>query len=532
MKNKYDSIVIGSGAGGMTAATALARAGQKVLLCEQHGKAGGWTHSFNKKGYHYNTGVHYIGDLHPGGQLRRTYEGLGVSADLAFMELNPDAYDHIWIGEEKFDIPKGEEKYKNRLKDRFPKEKKGIDAFFNKMIAIQEVAQQMNRGNWSYVLRRISTFLWLLRPAGKLVNKYLSDPMLKGIINSQIGIHGMPPKSLSAAFLTGGIIHYFNGAYHPLGGGKAIGDAFIKRFKEAGGELRLKAKVKRILTKDKKVKGIELESGEEFFAKNIISNADPSLTFNKLVGEEVISSKLKRKINKLKYSTSSISLFLAVDMDLRKEGYDSGNYWLYKDPDMDKNYDLVYTDHAVVDVPEAMFVTITTLKDPSKRKKDHHQLEVFTLTSYDAFKKWAHLPFEQRGEEYEKLKEDITDRMLIRLEESFPGLREKIVFKELGTPLTNEHYVEAPYGNVYGIEKNVGQIGPRSFQVKTEIENLFLCGASTIGHGIAPSTHSGLVAAAAALKCKTKELLDPEAPELKIYPADDPGKWPDELLNG
>lgn len=59
----YDAIIIGSGAGGLTAAVALARAGKKVLVLEQHDRPGGWTHSFTLEGYRFSPGAHYIGDL-------------------------------------------------------------------------------------------------------------------------------------------------------------------------------------------------------------------------------------------------------------------------------------------------------------------------------------------------------------------------------------------------------------------------------------------------------------------------------------
>ncbi len=49
--NTYDVIVIGSGMGGMTTATALSRFGHKVLLLEQAQNLGGLTHSFSREGF-------------------------------------------------------------------------------------------------------------------------------------------------------------------------------------------------------------------------------------------------------------------------------------------------------------------------------------------------------------------------------------------------------------------------------------------------------------------------------------------------
>jgi len=531
----YDIIVIGSGAGGLAAAVPLAQAGKKVLVLEQHEIPGGWSQTFTLDGYRFSPGVHYIGELDEGGWLRSVYEGLGVSRDLIFFELNPDGFDHVFLGEERFDIPKGKERLAERLKARFPHEREGIDGYLN---AVESLMRQLNQlgkvSSAGSALKAapgfISVLRWFRKSGGDLLDAYISDPRLKGILSAQAGDHGLPP-SMASVFMHAGVTrHYFNGGYYPRGGGGALPKAFVRALKRAGGEIRLQTPVQRILLEGDKVVGVETAAGDVITADTVISNADPEVTFGRLIGREHLPAKLRKKLDRITYSVSCLSLFFAVDMDLRAAGLDSGNYWFYEHEDVDGLYRLGLTDEVLkLPQPPAFFLTVTTLKDPTKMHHGHHTLEMFSFVGYDTFEKWAGTRPGQRPDDYEAMKEELAERMFRALEKRIPGISQHVVFWNLATPLTNEFYINATRGSLYGTAKTPDQVGPGGFGITTPFRGLLMVGASTLSHGIAGVTNTGLAAAKQVLGVRTRDLLTQEGPPLRIYPAEDTSQWPESL---
>jgi all-trans-retinol 13,14-reductase len=526
-----DAVIVGSGAGGLAAALALSRRGLSVQVLEQHYLPGGWCHSFMLQGYRFSPGVHYVGNLGEQGRLRKIYEGLGIAGELVFLELNPDGYDHILIeGEPRFDIPAGEMRYRERLLERFPHESKGIDRYLRLM-------DRLDLGRLGHPGSRLPGPLGIppllahgTRPLARFLESTIEDPRLRTILTMPAaGDYGLAPSRAPAVLHSAVSSHYLNGAWYPRGGGFTIPRAFCRGIKRAGGTVRLRAPVEKILVDSsrsrKRALGVRLTCGEEIRCGAVISNADPMVTFGKLVGRDGMSRALRKRLSAVTWSVSTLSLFMAVDMDLEGMGFDSGNYWYTRKPDLEQFFDTHQGRvERAFEVP-GLFLTITTLKDKSKRRSREHTIEAFAFCSYDRFRPFAGQSG-LRSPEYLTLKEALTDQMLKAVGRVIPGVERHVTFRELGTPLTNRHYVAGHEGAIYGTEKIFRQIGPMGFGTSTEIENLYLCGASTRVHGVMGVTTSGLAAAGKILGCGIPDLLDADGERLRTYPAEDTSAWP------
>lgn len=538
---EFDTIIIGSGAGGLSAALCLARAGQRVAVIEQHYVPGGWCHSFYIDGHRYSPGVHYIGGMDKGESTCNLYEGLGIANELVFFRMNKEAYEHCWIGDERIDMPAGIDHLSDSLSHRFPKEKKGIKKY---LALVKTVSRELflipkMSGFWDnitipYRTRHLGKYgLFKLK---RVIGWHIKDPLLKKVLNIQCGDHGLPPSKASFPFHCALMDHYFNGGFYPMGGGAAIVKAMTNAIKKYGGEIKTGHAVKKILLEagknnstayHGKAVGVELQNGEIIRAKRVVSNADPATTY-KLVGHQNLSPKLIKKLDATRYSVTSLMFFISVDMDVREAGIDSGNIWFMPNKDMDGIYeDLTKVSILEKDEFDSLFISCSSLKDPLSFNGKHHTLEVVTFIDYDSFKA-DNGGQQDNAETYRKIKERLSEKLMNTFKRILPAIHKNIVHLEVGTPITNEYYINSTKGNVYGTEKGFMQTGPFSYKAKTEIENLYMCGASIMSHGVAGASYSGVKTAAEILACTEDDLIQKdETQQLRIYDAEDKSQWPD-----
>lgn len=536
MNRDCDTVVIGSGIGGLTAALCHAQAGDKVIVTEQHYVPGGWCHSFTMEGNHFDTGVHYIGELYEGGLLRNIFEGLGVGGDLSFCEMNRAGYEHVFIDGKRYDYPVGTEAFKNYLIKLFPHEETGIRGLLDKTAKFTaELPALLKAENLMDIMKlpfvAPATIRWTFSSYDRFMRRYLKDERLMQLLSAQAGDHAMPPNEITATMHVEIMEHYLRGSFYPQGGGHRLARAFVRALKRHKGEVLLRTKVEAILTqghgRSRKAVGVRLANGDEIRCNKVISNADPHLTFTEMLEPETLSKRLRRRLSKTSYSPSCLFLFLATDIDLKARGFDSGNYWYYNKPDVNEVY-RICRDERLWNEREFPFfaMAMPTLKDPSRKSRHRHTLEALTYLPYNVFEKWRHSTLGDRPDGYVEFKERLKERFLDNIEKLIPDIRQDIKFCELGTPLTSEFYNDATEGNMFGTEKSAFQSYPFSFPMTTEIRNLYMCGASTLGHGIAGALFSGIAVSRISLKCSVNDLLRFKDKEITVYQSEDINTWP------
>lgn len=465
----YDVIVIGSGIGGLTLGSRIANCGYKVGVFEKHFIPGGYATNFKRKGYNFDVSLHGIGGLDQGGTLKRIFEGCGISKKITPLR-NEEAYYIKYDGEE-ICIPNNKEEYLKLLISKFPLEEKGIRNLFNAIDSFErgfnKYVIEKNTGILNMMNKDVLLFInWAGKTTYEVMKKYVKDEKLIKVFTSLWMYYGLAPKELSALyFFIPWISYHKYGKYYIKGGAQALSDAFVQVIKDNGGEVRLRSEVDRILYREGKVSGIALKNGEIFTAKRIVSNVNPINTY-KMLSSEALDEKEVKKILEDKIGCTLTQLYLGLDCNPKELNIPKDEVFILGEGSHEHNYEISLES----DYKNASFL-LTNYNGMDDSFNENNK-GVLTVTYIDNYDNWS-----KDNMEYKKQKELVIEEILNRVQKYYPGIKEHIVVKELGTPRTMERYTGNPKGAVYGYAQTVKQAGRYRMKSETSIENLSLVGA-------------------------------------------------------
>jgi prolycopene isomerase len=490
-RDAYDAIVVGSGLGGLTTAALLARAGRRVLVVERHDRPGGYAHAFRRRRYRFDSAVHLVGGCEPspfeeGGLLHRLLTALGVRDRCDFVRVDP-CYRVEWPGL-ALDAPCGLEGFVEAHVEAFPGEEKGIRGFVEDCLAIRgEASRAEAHTGGGGPLARPERFPLLLRyrraTLAQVLEDRVSDPAARAALGALWPYLGLPPSRVSFLYFATMLMSYVaDGAYTCRGTFQSLAEALVRALEAQGGELVLRALVRRILVEDGRVAGVLLENGQRVRAPLVVSNADARQTVEELVGPERFPARFRRR---LRVATPSISAFLvyaATTLDLARAELAHENF-LYADPDHDAAFA-----GALVGEPSWLSLTVPTRLDPALAPAGEHLLTLTTLVGARAVPRWS------------EAKPAFVEALLARAERRLPGLRRSLRFVEGATPRTLERYTRNEGGALYGFDVTPAQLGPGRLDNETPLPGLYLAGHWTRpGGGVVGVVRSGLRTARLAL---------------------------------
>lgn len=456
------TLVVGSGAGGLTLALLLAKAGREVELIECQPQIGGYLRRFTRKGIRLDTGFHFSGGFN--GVMSQMLEVLGISDSIRSAAIPNDIV--LNASGERILLPGGIgfDGVAEVFRKHFPKEREALKTLFGSIREIWTETQMRDLDDLSPLDFDLSRFDTMT------VREYCArlglTPAAETAAASFAVCHGTPLSLAPMSF------HARVGfsLYDDLSRVETGGDAFIRAFEREllryGVKIRTSAELLPFSGPDSQgeCREVRFADGSSLCADQIFFTVHP-LAVRKLLPERVLSPSFLRRMNRLRETNSFFCAYFLADDDVE---IPQGLVSVFSQNDLDRilEGDGWSTGCLIGREPDcsgklrttaAAFRTMPAASAPGKPHRER---------LHDA--------------EYQEFKERTAASIESELTQCYPQLKGHLTLLECGSPLTCLDY-DPPTGSAYGVRCVCGQ---SRILGRLPVANCFLAGQSAMVPGV------------------------------------------------
>jgi phytoene dehydrogenase-like protein len=455
---EYDVAIIGAGLSGLAAGIRLAHFGKKVCIFERHNKIGGLNSFYSQNGRKFDVGLHALTNYVPAGvkgtPLGKILRQLRI--DREEFALCPQKGSRVSFGPTGGSTLRFTNDYavlESEVASKFPAE---IDGF-----------------------RRITAYVRDMPLAGgtaggsarTFIRGHFQNPLLEDMLLCPLMFYGsareddMDVGQFAIMFRA----LYLEGFARPLEGVRVMMNVLSDKYRDAGGERRMKCGVKSITTREGRAASLVLDSGEEITAAYVLSSAG-ALETAALIGEK------PEKVRSLGY-VETISVLDRAPADF---GWGDDTIVFFNDSDK-----FEYRDpRGQVDLRSGIICIPNNFQYGEGVGLPEGVFRVTCLANYDF---WAGIPEEtylaDKARWFGEIQES-AKRFMPALAD--PGILSKAtIATDMFTPTTVEWYTGHVRGAIYGAPV-------KNPEGRTSLSNLFICGTDQGMLGIVGSMLSGI----------------------------------------
>ena len=552
VKEKVDTVIIGSGQGGLSCGSVLAQFGEKVVVLEQHEVTGGGAHCFavdGKAKWRFDAGHHITIPL----QQQLLHVACGTTEAPVAFDRTADrepCSDTILLGEPKTEddhlgLPiRDDKQLTEELLRRFPDQKAAIRRYFD---TAESVQMRFGLSCAAAILPMPLRKLLLRSPVMGLWRKWASMTAADGLRHffpdsarlrsylSGLWLDTACLPSRGSFFMQTAVMGGWQkvGVAYPRGGPQRTTDAMVDAIERRGGAVFVRAPVAKILTENNRASGVQLTSGDVILADKVVSALGYRAT-ERLLGEHPSSSSSssseanEETKGEDRLKTAQSAGFLMANVALRGTAADLGisasNVWIQPANrangfDAIHGCDAYFADPLEVDLSLIpVGITFPSVKElgPGSSDEDYHTCQILTVAEYDWFSKYMPLDAEtitKKGarhapphikrafqEEYDDLKQRWADRLVALLHKRYPKTKGRVVFTDISTPLTLETYLRSLRGSSIGLDVTPDRFVDPSELAELDmkhprVHNLWRCGQDYLMCGQVLAAASGIVCA-------------------------------------